>query len=74
MKQSLQDRRQVFVVLRIDAQPGAPLEINSDIIATKAYWREEDAAREVERLNALNGPRGSVYVVTMARLQPPATG
>lgn len=61
--------RQLFMVLRVDTHDPLPLDVNADIIATKAYWSEEAAIREVERLNALNGPKGSVYLVTMARLQ-----
>jgi hypothetical protein len=38
------------------------------VTGTKAYLSEEDAAEECRRLQALNGGKGCVYFVVLARL------
>ena len=59
----------VFVILRFDSDMAVEFGMNVEQIAVKKVVRSEEVAnREVERLNQLNGDKGSVYFWRSARL------
>jgi hypothetical protein len=63
-------RRHVFVVLRHDRfDPPLP-DATGAIVATKAFWSEEEAEAEVRRLNQVNAAAGATYFWRIARLDP----
>lgn len=61
--------RHVFVVLRFDPDPaGVEFDITARVVGTKAYISKADADADADRLNRINGPKGSTYFVVVARL------
>jgi hypothetical protein len=59
----------VFVILRFDSDMAEEFGMKDDYIMVKKVVRSEEiACREVERLNQLNGAKGSVYFWRSARL------
>ncbi len=59
----------LFAILRFDAYMVEEFGMKTDYITvTKVVRSEEIAGREVERLNRLNGAKGSVYFWRSARL------
>jgi hypothetical protein len=59
---------QLFVVLRYDAYQPESVAIENRISATRIVGSQAAADREVERLNALNGPKGCRYFGHVARV------
>jgi hypothetical protein len=62
---------QVFVIVRIDDPEQATpdlIDLMNRIAVTRAFWDEAAAEAEVQRLNALNGPKGAAYFSRLARL------
>jgi hypothetical protein len=59
----------VFVVLRVDELGDAPIPDRPDVVATKAFWSQEEADAEAQRLNLINAGKGSEYVVRVARIE-----
>jgi hypothetical protein len=57
----------VFVVLRLDELARSSTPRDQAIVATKAFWRKEEAEEEVERLSRQNRS-GSLYFWRVARL------
>jgi hypothetical protein len=59
----------LFAILRFDAYMVEEFGMKTDyIMVTKLVRSEEIACREVERLNQLNGAKGSIYFWRSARL------
>jgi hypothetical protein len=59
----------VFVIFRFDTPMAAEFGMDPEHVAVKKVVRSEEIAnREVERLNRLNGSKGSVYFWRSARL------
>lgn len=44
-------------------------DVEAAVVATKAYMSKSDADAETDRLNRLNGPKGAIYFVKVARLK-----
>ena len=59
----------VFAILRYDSYMVEEFGMKTDFITvTKVVRSEEIASREVERLNGINGAKGSVYFWRSARV------
>jgi hypothetical protein len=59
----LRMKGQLYVVIRVDGTINSPEEANDRIAVTKVLSDFEEAAKEVERLNKLNGSKGAYYLV-----------
>jgi len=59
----------VFVILRLDDFQGSAVPVQERISVTKIFWDGEAAAREVARLNELQGNRGVRYFSQVGRLE-----
>jgi hypothetical protein len=63
------------VVVRFDdTRERSADEVANAVAATKAFRSRDEAEAEAARLQALNGPKGVVYVTLVARLEadPPS--
>jgi len=61
----------VFAIIRVDkySLPSNPQDFNSDFITvTKVVRTQEEAEREVERLNGLNAAKDCTYLWQLTRL------
>src|SRR5712691_8199190 len=62
-------RHHVFVVLRIDGFHATGISSEEAVTVTKVFWTLDEAEAEVQRLNQLNGPKGSLYFWRVGRLR-----
>lgn len=64
--------RQVFAIVRVDRSTGLDVDVEQGITVTKVVASAEEAAAEVERLNALREQAGggSRYFWQLTRLMP----
>ena len=58
---------QLYVVIRVDGTINSPQEANDRIAVTKVLPDFEEATKEVERLNKLNGSKGAYYFCRTTR-------
>jgi hypothetical protein len=59
----------VFAIVRIDTFHDASVPPEVAVTVKNVVWTQEDAEREVARLNRLNASKGSVYFSKMTRLE-----
>ena len=61
-------KEEVYVILRVDLYP-EDVPLHERILPIKIIGSEEDAREEVERLNEMEGPRGSFYFYKPVRME-----
>jgi hypothetical protein len=61
-------KEEVYVILRVDLYP-EDVPLQERILPIKIVGSEEEAGEEVERLNEVEGPRGSFYFYKPVRLE-----
>lgn len=61
---------QLYAVIRIDRPIESLEDAENNISVTKILAHQKDAAREVERLNKLNSPKGVRYFWQATRYYP----
>ena len=70
MGKDLRKKVQLYVVVRVDGTINSQEEANDRIAVTKVLPDFEEATREVERLNKLNGSKGAYYFCRATRYYP----